>query len=345
LQHAAQPAIEQWKSLYEAAASFKETRCWEWMTSGHIFGVQNPQTGEIGYCSILGNGGEVLGLAVYLGAEGLNAMLELFSGESEEDPAYTQHSLLLSFDSRDELYPQELKQIKELGLKFRGANAWPTFRLYEPGFVPWPALTAEHVEFLTVALYQAIEVALSCRKDPDALFHEDELTFFAKMASRSVEGEVVWSEQWIQPEYPKEKMPQTADPINELRIAKAKKAAKGSGAVWEIDCFFAPMPINEGGRPFFPKMYLIVDQSSGQILTYGLCEKAELPNELAEKFLTVIEQLKFIPGELWAADEEAFVYITQLIDAFGLQAYVTSELPALEEARESLMGYFEAGMR
>jgi hypothetical protein len=37
-----------WKKLYRAAAAFKEIACWDWMTDTDVFGVQNPETREIG---------------------------------------------------------------------------------------------------------------------------------------------------------------------------------------------------------------------------------------------------------------------------------------------------------
>ncbi len=338
------PTLEQWKALYEEAISFKQSKCWEWMTNGHMFGVQNPESGEIGYCSILGNGGEVFGLSVYMGTKGLHSIMSMFAGELDEDPRFTQDALLLSFDSRDELYPRELKLIKELGLKFRGAHAWPTFRVYEPGFVPWPDLTQEQAVFFARALQQAREIALEYRQDPDALFHEDEETFLVRVPSRT-EGGIVWSNEWLSPEPLDEGASVQAVPIDELRLTKAKKSAKGSAGSWEIDCFFMPIPIDEGGRPFYPKMFLIVDQSSGQVLKHGLGDKTQIADDMAEAFLTLVEQLKYVPDEIWAVKEEVYVYLRQILRAFGPQAYLTDELPALEEAREGLLHYFGAGIR
>jgi len=65
------PTINQWKELYKTAIKFQRMECWNWMWDTDLFGVQNPENGEIGYCVIMGGAGEHFALAVYLGSEGL----------------------------------------------------------------------------------------------------------------------------------------------------------------------------------------------------------------------------------------------------------------------------------
>ena len=71
----------------------------------------------------------------------------------------------LSFEDRESLEPQDRRILKEADLSFRGKNAWPLFRSYRPGFVPW-FLESEEAETLRVALEQLLAVALRIRIDP-----------------------------------------------------------------------------------------------------------------------------------------------------------------------------------
>lgn len=66
-----QVSIPIWKDLYEAASIFREIKCWNWMWDSDIFGVENPENGEFGYCCVLGRMGEVFGMVTYLGTERL----------------------------------------------------------------------------------------------------------------------------------------------------------------------------------------------------------------------------------------------------------------------------------
>ncbi|TDG00532.1 DUF7309 domain-containing protein [Paenibacillus piri] len=338
-----EPSVTQWKHLYEAAAGFKRAGCWDWMTSGHLFGVANPANGEIGYCSIMGNGGEMFGMAVYLGTEGLETFVGMLTDSLGEDPLYAQYCLMLSFDDRKELYPQELKQIKELGLSFRGAKSWPTFRFYEPGFLPMPLASGEQVDFLTLALQQALEVARSYRDDPDALLEGEGESILTRTALPSAGG-LDWASEWLEPKPVEESSIPTAEPVDELRLAKIKRKLQGRAGVWEIDCFYLPMPIKEKGeRPYYPMACLIVDQGTGQILSFEFIEKSEIANKTAALFLNVVEQIGVLPDEIWAVNERVFMYMSQMLHAFDLQAFMTLELPALQEAKEGMIQYFENG--
>ena len=49
-----EPTAVEWNALYKAAAEFREIEPWAWVTEDDIFDVQNPVTGEIGYCCVMG---------------------------------------------------------------------------------------------------------------------------------------------------------------------------------------------------------------------------------------------------------------------------------------------------
>ena len=47
-----------WRRLYEAAIRVKELAPSEWMFEDAVFGVQDPETGKLGFVSVMGQVGE-----------------------------------------------------------------------------------------------------------------------------------------------------------------------------------------------------------------------------------------------------------------------------------------------
>src|SRR5258708_26615543 len=96
-----------------------------------MFAVQDPASGELGICSIMGQLGEHLAVAAYLGdkgMEGYRLLAEAPDQESASEAYVSQCALNLSFESRDMLDPEDRRIMKALGLKYPGAPAWPLFR-------------------------------------------------------------------------------------------------------------------------------------------------------------------------------------------------------------------------
>lgn len=96
-----EPTNEEWLKLYDAASKFKAIEAWDWMYDDYIFGVQNPEDGEIGYCSVLGTFGEIFGLIVYMGQDGLESYLTIMSNpEDINDHLYIQDCISATFEDR-----------------------------------------------------------------------------------------------------------------------------------------------------------------------------------------------------------------------------------------------------
>src|SRR5258706_15353107 len=155
------PSQQEWTSLCAAAADFQRIACWNWMDDTNIFGVQSPEDGEVGYCCVMGNAGELFGLGVYVGSAGLLGYEMVMSGAFEPgslDVLAQMRCLMVEFEDRSALRPFDREVIKKSGVKFRGQKSWPLFTSYLPGYLPW-RLTAKEARFLTTALRQAIEVA------------------------------------------------------------------------------------------------------------------------------------------------------------------------------------------
>ena len=77
------PTKKEWRKLYDVAVKLKEIAPWEWMYEDNIFVVQNPNTTQVGFVSIMGSIGEHFAVAAYLGERGYYKYLELMQAERD----------------------------------------------------------------------------------------------------------------------------------------------------------------------------------------------------------------------------------------------------------------------
>lgn len=332
------PTIQEWRNLYHAAMKFKEIESWNWMLDSYMFGVQNPANGEIGYCCILGNLGEVFALVAYLGTEGLEGYLKMQSGEIPPgDTLYVHKCLMASFEDRKYLDKPDLEVIKRLGLKFRGKNAWPQFRSYRAGYYPW-YLTKEEAKYLTLILQQATETSLRFKKDQNLLTPPKKNHYLVRVPKR--EGKVLkWKDEWLKP-IPLKKVEVVAKPIDEAHLKRIKKIVSRGGGTWEVDFFYAPTPVKAGERPFYPYVFLCVDHHSGFILNNYIAGPWDYISEFREQFLNSIEDVKFIPRKILVRKEEVFNLLTPMSSELKIKLKLVKRLKAVEMVKAAMSKFF-----
>jgi hypothetical protein len=314
------------------------------MYDSDLFGVQNPEDGEIGYCCVMGILGEHFALGVYRGTAGLASYLQIQSGELGMNPdplavMFSQQCLMASFEDRAYLEKRDLSIIKDLGLKYRGRNAWPRFRSHEPGYFPW-YLTAAEARFLIVALDQAMDVAQRFRDDPDLLTPPNPGQYLVRVPETAPSG-VTWSDQWLAPATMLRPIA-AAPKIDEARVRRIKQTIKRRQGIWEADLFPAPTPVQEqkDQRPYYPYMALFVDHHSGMVLPSHIASHESYRAEFQNHLLNLFEQAGFLPKEIRVLSQEVVALLEPLTDLLDIKLRRAKRLDMLEEARLSLMEYF-----
>ena len=334
------PSIQEWGDLYAAAIEFKKIECWNWMWDTDLFGVRNPVNGEIGYCCVMGGAGEHFALAVYLGSEGLNGYLSLQSGKnypSLEDMLSLQKLLMASFEDRRYLQKEDFQLIKKFGLRFSGPNSWPLFRSYQPGYYPW-YLTNEEARYLTLCLWQTIDVSRRFKDDSEMLTSPTENHYLVRVPKKNETG-LSWRDEWIEP-LPFKKEEIIVEPIDRDRLEKIKRRIPNGQGVWEIDFFYLPEAVKEKGRrPFYPYVTLWVEHDSGFILKHYLAKPAECISEFQGQFLKLAENYKYLPQEILVKKEETFKLLKPITSELGINLRRVKKLEMLEEAKESMFKF------
>jgi hypothetical protein len=337
------PTLDEWRKLYQAAIRFKEVAPWDWMAETDVFGVRDPETDETGFVSIMGALGEHLALAVYLGSEGLYGFwtFQQIADSAPPEALFGIPHLQASFEDRGTLSTKDRDTIKELGLKFRGRQAWPMFRSYRPGFFPW-YLEAAEARLLTHALDQAVEVTPRFKENPDMLDTAGDTSYLVRVP-REQGGALVWEErvEIISPPDP-EPIPIDMD----LDALEAVRQLPRSRQVLEMDFFTLLTSAAEerGARPYFPHVLLVVDSYSGFVFCSELLSpEPDLRVMWGQIPVTVVYQLArigIVPHQIRVRTQLLVQLLQPLVEELGFQVKLTRSLPSLDEAKEFLLDRF-----
>lgn len=322
-----------WQELFSLAIQFKQLTPWDWVTEQEVFGVKNPETGEIAYCTILGNGGEFFGIGMYVGTEGLNSLFELASGLITDpmQAALSQRCLMLSFGDKEDLMETDEKVYKMLNMKFKGKSAFPLFHDYTPGFFPWTIDTEAQATMIKYVLSRAIIMCQACADDPyfftpETEDEDEELYRVAIATKKGAEWE--WDYEWITPpEIEDEELPEIE--ISQIYLkSQLSNLPKNATKVWIMDIFQAPAPAQEDEkeRPFFPKVLVIIDPESGLMLGNEMYKLGEIEAEFQKAFVKYCKEQKYIPNRITCGNEDTYEFVEAIGDAMGIETEIDEEV-------------------
>jgi hypothetical protein len=330
--------MEEWRELYEAVVRVKELSPWEWMTETDVFGVQNPETDELGFASVMGMLGEHYAMSLYLGPEGIYGFwyFEDMGPLAPPEGLLEIPQLQASFENRDGLDKRDREIIKEVGLKFRGRHAWPMFRSYRPGFAPW-FVEAREARFLTHALNQLVDVAPRFKDDPSLLEPPGDESYLVRV-SRQEDGTLVWEDRLMDvppPEpspIPIEIDPQVLEDLEQLPRSRNRL---------EMDFFMFPAPVQEKkARPYFPYMLLTVDAQSSMVLGTELLKPdpsleamwGSIPASVARQLAAA----GIVPEEISVGSDLLFQLLQPLAELLRFELEQSEILPNLHPVKELL---------
>jgi len=337
------PSLDEWLKLYKAMIRVKKIAPWEWMTETDTFGVQSPETDELGFVSVMGLLGEHFSVAVYLGPKGLYDFWE-FEDAGPSTPA--EHiveisHLQASFEDRNQLHSNDRQIIKEMGLKFRGRNAWPMFRSYRPGYFPW-FLEAQEARFLAVVLEQVLDVTPRFKQERTLLEPPGQDRYLVR-ASHLDNDTLSWEDRIMDVPPP---APQPIPLAMDVKALERLKKAPRSRNALEIDFFMFPAPFQEekSTRPIFPYTLMTVDAQSGLILgTELLHVDPSLESMWGQIPASVVIQLAragTVPGKVTVRSELLFELLEPVAGELGFKLSRSNRLPSLDLAKEALLQRF-----
>jgi hypothetical protein len=335
-------SLSVWKELYAAAEQFKTAEPWNLLDDLDLICVRNPATGETGFGIVMGSLGTLFGFCLYRGAEGFDIYRKMVDEErsiDSDDILSMQNCLKVDFCSREEMEREDVAVMKQLGLAFRGKFEWPQFRSLLPRYAPW-FLTESEAALLTLGLkaayvhYRNIDTGVF-----DDSLREDEFLMYTPVNDEQTEFTTTW-----EPLPVFTKAPLLPPVINLPVLSELKSKTLAQDTAWECNVIMLPSPIFEGERPFFMRMPALCHAITGIAFKTDVAAPDITDQQLlADTLCSAIKFQGVKPHTLFVKSKEMKDALMPLAGALGIQLKEKKTLPAVDNLKETLLGFMMKG--
>jgi hypothetical protein len=331
------------EGLFQKAKEFNQLQPWNWLGGTDVFGIKLYDMDEIVFCSVMGMGEELYGMAIYKGIIGIESYFKMLDKDYDldEEAIHIQRAITIDFVDRDEVTIQDYELIKDSGVKFRGKKQWPILREYEPGYIPW-FIENENLILVAKILNKAKDYVLYLKDNMDKATLMQE----GKCHVREFYDENNFKEKIIDYVKLNEEYNSVIDiPIiyDDLSLRRVKKQCKKNNVVWEIDAFYDLLPIEEEEQvPYFPAILMVVDMDEEDILGNHITHPFNMPEEFQQYLLGFISKTNQLPRKVVISNFNLLMWVEDMFKNLGVQVEFVEKLSLIPEIkREMLVERFE----
>ena len=321
LAHALSPeALTLWPEILTRAETFRELAPWRWINGTSLLGVRDQVSGEIDWCSIMGQGGQTFGVAIYPGESGLRSLQRMFDhGPDEFDAILQQTAHVLTFNDRNGITKDMAVILKACDRRYRGANAWPELIIHDPGFFQMPPRDVATLTRTITVLDCLFCMFINAAKNPGWDMADDQDR--AWVALPEADGKTPIVRQAIAVVPP---LPLPVIPVDEVSVGRIRAQRRAPGNQVLIDWFPGDAVIDgpdAAGRPYFAMHLLAFDTSTGMILAAEVSRFAAVWTDMAQLLLRISEQ-GGVPSQVCVRRSEALTILGPLVQALGTKIAV-----------------------
>jgi hypothetical protein len=317
---------ETWQELFSLGVQIKMLAPWNWMEDYELIGVRIPDSEEVLYATTSEDEESGIGFVnLYTGAEGLENFNLITESEGEEDPTMLLLSwdcVMLSFESEEDLMDEEKALYKSLNIRFKGQNSFPVFRDYTPGFMPWQIESETQAQSIITALKQCINIWESAKEDIDFLVPPEGMEEDMYFTASQVNGE--WTSDWeLCPEYKGDEEGPLFK-IDTIRLQSILGRLPKKNVAWMIDISLMELPVQEdpSERPYFPEIFILVDEATSMIIGVEAFPKKTIQSEFQKTLITFCQKEGGLPNKFLATSDYVAECIQPFADVLGITVEV-----------------------
>lgn len=332
-------SFETGKRLSELSAGLWVLQPWNVLGDEDLILLQDPATGDMCHCSVMGALGEVFSLHIYLGDDGYRFFRRIAKGKdvTPGDFFATQRCLSLEFVRIPELTPPDRALLRDIGYPMRKGVRVPIFRAFRPGYYPW-YVTQPEGKLLASCLQAALTFCHGLKPGSDLSYWDHEGVYpFLTPVGRN-ENRHDYEMKLVELDEPPAAQPQIPqlDPVD---IEEIRRRNFPSAGILEADHFLSGAMVGEKNqRKACLSVGLVTDASTGFLFPPALSKPGQSSGDiLVYAILSAVRTGRRIPKEVHLSHAELKPLLEPLALALGFSVRRVKTIPSLEEAKQSLL--------
>jgi hypothetical protein len=334
------PCFQAMERLYRLASDLYGVRPWQFLDEDNLIVVRDSVSSELCYCSIMGALGEVLSMHAYIGAEGLRQFRRMEAEEIADPGEFfaSTHCVYVEFVPRSELQRQDRELLVALGHPQGKGLTSPIFRTIRPGFLPW-FVTEDEARTLAECVRAVIVVCTAAFSEGGPKFWELADTY--PLVSRIEGAEPRYQVDLVKTILPAEP-PITPVQLQEDTLLAVRGQDYAVRGAMELDLIYSGAAIGKKGeRNSCAAIAMAVDAERGIVLAPEVVDSSIAAGDaVAKVFLKAIQDSRTLPKEVRVRSQKLKDCLTPLMESLGVAVRVAGKLPASDEARSHLLGFF-----
>lgn len=342
------------EDLISLALQFRVEKLWEILDDSMIFAVRLSD-GDIGYCCVMGNGGEHFALGLYKGDSGFTT----YMNSVNRSPDFDAFEIFQTYDCMNcdyenaadsNLTSTQKKLIRAVAgdrhIKMCRPKGYPEFVRYDQGLIR-TELRENEMEDLGIALKAGIEVAIKVNGltlselgklgfNEDGYYPSPEGGDQIPLLEMQEDGDFKWSVT-ITPRA--EGLGFIVPLFTSMLAASRLKTMKRVGA-FQCKVMHMTAPVKCEAGVFYPLIIVLVDD---QGMMYPVMQKSENPhaeNELLSELAFSLISMEVYPEAILVDDAYSYAFLDDFCKKTEIKLGMTDYLPELAEVVYMLRSHF-----
>ena len=324
-----------WLKLYEVASKIEKLEPWKklWDCDLFVYTEDDDPKKTLYFCT-MGRGGIHKSIAIYDNTH-INDLLELFNRDHNGIMSVNyQQCLKVCYLPKKETMPENIKLIKNLGLKYK--NEWISFEKFEIGYGPYIVDNINDLTFLTKALNTYYEMYTKYINDNMQIAFENGDVF---VRNNNTKDEIISDK--VENIFNIERINNNYEEIEiSKKIIDDINNAKTTNMELEFE-FLNYIPLNimdqkeQNGRFKYPLLFTIIDRKTEFVFSINLNDKEEMKNmdkycnECIAKLRDIILQIGK-PKRIYVRDEKTKNVLTNFAKETNIDIAIDGNLSGVD---------------